>query len=40
MGNETPVAVLVADFPFGVKVGFQDAFVPHRLPPNGMILHH
>lgn len=40
MGIGMPVAVLVANFPFGVKVGFQDAFALHRLPPNDTILHH
>ena len=43
MGNvdiEIPAVVLVADSPFGLKVGFQDAFVPHRNPPNDAIHHH
>lgn len=40
VGIEMPAAVLVADFLFGVKVGFQVASVPHRLLPNDTILHH
>ena len=35
------VMALVGNFPFGVKRGAsQEAFVPHRLPPNDTILLH